>query len=128
MRTCNSPVSLVGSRCLKNTPVQRCEAHVKNFPPLCLFRVHFGSVAELERTKLFSDRAYAMFNVVTVELERLTIGSYSAQCDMHMRVLGIVMGHGYPFNISIEIVRNAPHQFSRKLWQVGAVSKFGRND
>src|SRR3954454_14184419 len=73
---------MVGSRCLKNTPVQRCEAYVKNFPALCLFGVHFGSVAELERTELFSDRAYAMFDVVTVELERLTIGSYSAQCDM----------------------------------------------
>ena len=69
-----------------------------------------------------------MFDVITVEPERLTIGSYSAQCDMHMRVLGVVMGHGYPFDVGIEIVCNATHQFARKLWQVDAVSKFGRDD
>jgi hypothetical protein len=112
----------------KNAPVKGCKSYFHYFPPFGLFGVHLGSVPKLSSTEFFGDAAQATLDVVTVELERLAISFYAAHSDVDVRVLRVVMRNGDPFDIGIEILRNAQHQLAREPWQVGAVPKLGGDD
>jgi hypothetical protein len=53
-------------------------------------------------------------DIVSIQVQRLPIVAATAQSDMHMRVLGIEMGNGRPFERSAQILSHAPHHVARE--------------
>jgi hypothetical protein len=69
-----------------------------------------------------------MPDIVSIQVQRLPIVAATSQGDMHMRVLGIVMGNCRPFERRAEILSHAPHHVSCEPIEVDAFAKLRRND
>ena len=69
-----------------------------------------------------------MPDIVSIQVQRLPIVAATSQSDMHMRMLGIEMGNGRPFERRAQILSHAPHYFACEPFKVDAFAKLRRND
>ena len=69
-----------------------------------------------------------MFHVVPFKTERFAVVANAAQRDVNVRVIGIEVRYGNPFEVGIEIPFHALYQAACQLHQVYLVSKLRRHD
>src|SRR5437870_8783147 len=111
-----------------NCPVKRREPLLRYFAALGLGDIRLRAVPELPGTEILSDTSNAMLHVVTFETERSAVLANPTQRDVNVRVIGIEVRYGNPFEASIEIPYHALRQVAGQPDQVHLVSKLRRQD
>src|SRR5437879_11066419 len=103
-------------------------AHQRYFAVLGLGDIALCAVPELPGTEILSDTPNAMLHVPTFETERSAVLANPTQSDVNVRVIGIEVRYGNPFEASIEIPCHALRQVAGQPDQVHLVSKLRRQD
>src|ERR1700680_917677 len=72
--------------------------------------------------------ADARFDVIPIKTERPSFRTDPTECDMHMRVLGVVVRHRDPFERGPKVLLHPRDQIASQALQVGSVAALRRYD
>jgi hypothetical protein len=77
--------------------IKRCVAVLVDFPSLHVGRIELGAIPKLPRAQILGDFADASPDVIPAEANRMSFRADTSQCDMDVRVLGVVVRRRNPF-------------------------------
>lgn len=98
-----------------------------------LTTLRFGGIKlctkpELARTMIFRDLPDALADEIPAEPNLPSFRSNTSQCDMNMRVLGVEVSHGYPFQWHPQVRLHLCDQIACQPCQVHSISKLWRDN
>src|SRR3989442_11938169 len=96
-----------------NHAIQAGEAELIDLPALRFNGIGDRAMAEFFRQEVFRARSYPGFHILARKAERLASLVYTPQCDMGMRMFGVVVDDRYPFQLGLKIALHPGHQLSR---------------
>ena len=101
---------------------------LRYFAALGFGDIELRAIPKLPGTQIFSDAPNAVLDVIAFETERFSVLANAAKCNVNVRVIGIEVRYGNPFEACIEIPCHALHQVAGQLHQVDLVSELRRHD
>jgi hypothetical protein len=93
--------------------VDRGEPLFGNLTTLRLDPIQFCAIPNLARTQVRRDSSNTLLQILAAQTQNLAAISHSANHNVNMRVLGVVVFSGNPFEFRSEILLNLPNQFAR---------------
>jgi hypothetical protein len=83
--------------------IERCVAVLMYLAALCRCGIRFRTVPQLARAEIFRNFADALFDVVLAETKRPPFDVDTAQGDVNVRVLCVVVRYCHPFHRRAEV-------------------------
>jgi hypothetical protein len=107
----------------EDDPIERRKPLLLHLTPFSFGSIELRPVAELAGTEVLGNSPDALLDVTPFELERLHVTPNATQRNMYMRVFGIVMSDGDPFEFGTEILFHSLHHIPGKALQIDPESK-----
>src|SRR6266498_2476604 len=111
-----------------NYAVQAGEPQLVNLAPLRLNCIVDRAMAELFGKEILRAGSDTRLHVLSRKTQRLAFLVHSPQCDMGMRVFGVVVDNRHPVQGGLKIALHPSHEFPRVPLKVDSVSEFGGDD
>jgi hypothetical protein len=92
--------------------IKRRKSRLPDFAPFRLGRIEFRSIPKLAGAQVLGHASNPMLDIFPAHAQGGAIASYATDYNMSMRMFGIVMLHGNPFEVGAEVLFHTFHQIA----------------